>query len=71
MQERHVESLIQTIEEKVPGAKEQIRREFEAVIAEGKLLSLTEEEVRLVESFRQWKRTSDAAGGVFHWKRRA
>ncbi len=70
MQEHQFEAMVERVAEKVPGAREAIHREFAAVRDSGQLLTLNTEEVNLLEDYRGWKRTSDAASGLFHWKRR-
>lgn len=55
-----------------PDLKEQARKEVQEVMEEGKekgmikILQLLEEE--LIEAFRAWRKTHQAASGVFHWK---
>lgn len=69
MQEQQFEELVQRIAEKLPTFKDAIRKEFEAVRDNGELLTLARDEVRLLYDYRLWKRSSDAATGVFHWKK--
>ena len=70
MQEQYIESLIQNLEEKVEkvSKKDLVRKEIEAVVASGKLLSLSEVEVKLLEAYRAWKGSPAAVTGAFHFK---
>jgi hypothetical protein len=69
MEEKHFNDLVERVAERVPTAKEAIRREFQAALDSGQMLTLSREELRLLYDYRLWKRSSNAAGGVFHWKK--
>ena len=70
MEDRHFNAMVDNIAERVPSAKDQIRAEFKRVRQTGEIATLSSDEVNLLEDYRMWKRSSNAAGGVFHWKKR-
>jgi len=49
-------------------ARSRIHQEIEAMRAEGKALTLTDEEIRLLESFRRFKIRMRKNGEVFTWQ---
>ncbi len=51
-------------------ARSVIHREIEAMRAEGKALTLADEEFRLIESFRRFKLRMRKNGEVFTWQTR-
>lgn len=50
--------------------KKVVEEKFLKVVEEGKLLTLTDCEVNLIEDFRKWSNTPGSASGVFHWRKR-
>jgi hypothetical protein len=51
-------------------ARSRIHQEIEAMKAEGKAFSLTDEEIRMLESFRRFKLRMRKHGDVFTWQTR-
>lgn len=51
-------------------AAETVRAEMAEMEAAGKVLQLTDEEIRLLRSFRRFKSTTTKAGSVFKWQTR-
>jgi hypothetical protein len=51
-------------------AAETVRAEMAAMEAAGKVLQLTDEEMRLLRSFRRFKAMAKKAGEVFKWQTR-
>ena len=49
-------------------AAETVRAEMAEMEAAGKILKLTDEEIRLLRSFRRFKSTTKKAGEVFKWQ---
>lgn len=69
MEERNFANLVERVAEKVPSAKQAIRQAFEAVRDNGELLTLSVDEVNLLEAYQLWKRTAESASGVFHYRK--
>ena len=51
-------------------AVETVRAEMAQMEAAGKVLQLSDEEIRLLHSFRRFKSTTTKAGSVFKWQTR-
>lgn len=51
-------------------AAETVRAEMAEMEAAGKVLQLTDEEIRLLRSFRRFKSNTTKAGSVFKWQTR-
>ena len=49
-------------------AREAIQTEMDKMTEAGKILKLTDEEIRLLRSFRRFKATAKKAGEVFKWQ---
>ncbi len=46
-----------------------LKSKIDELNTEGKLLSLAEDEYRLLMDYRAWRLTNAAATGVFHWRK--
>lgn len=49
--------------------QESVEQSFRAMTDEQKIMSLSEDEVKLLLDFRKWSRSSGSASGVFHWRK--
>lgn len=62
------------LQEPIAKSKEAIQAEvdkkFLELSAEGKLHSLTDDEVQLIMDFRKWSASPGSASGVFHWRKK-
>lgn len=49
--------------------QEQVAKAFKEMTDEQKIMSLSEDEVRLLIDFRRWSASPGSASGVFHWRK--
>jgi hypothetical protein len=49
--------------------RKSVEESFKQMTDEQKIMSLSEDEVRLLLDFRKWSASSRSASGVFHWRK--